>query len=41
MLAERDWLVIRVVAEHSRAFIVRRVHEAFRRRGGLALAKSA
>jgi len=41
MLAECDWLVIRVVSEHSRAFIVRRVHEAFRRRGELGLAKSA
>lgn len=41
MLADCDWLVIRVVKEHSRAFILRRVHEAFRRRGGLGLAKSA
>lgn len=41
MLADNDWLVIRVVKEHSRAFILRRVDEAFRRRGGLGLAKSA
>ena len=41
MLGECDWLVIRVVSEHSRAFILRRVHQAFRRRDELGLAKSA
>ena len=41
MLGKLDWLVIRVVKEHSRESIVRRVHEAFRRRGGLPLARSA
>lgn len=40
MLAGLDWQVIRVVKEHSRAYIVGRVHDAFRRRGG-PLAKSA
>lgn len=40
MLAGLGWQVIRVVKEHSRAYIVQRVHEAFRRRGG-PLAKSA
>ncbi|MGV1087329.1 MAG: type IV toxin-antitoxin system AbiEi family antitoxin [Mycobacterium sp.] len=41
MLGNLDWLVIRVVKEHSRSYILQRVHEAFRRRGGLSLAKSA
>lgn len=35
-LLELGWLIIRVVKEHSRAFIVHRVNEAFRRRGALA-----
>lgn len=38
-LHQLGWLIIRVVREHSRAFILHRVREAFRRRG--ALAKSA
>ena len=41
MLGKLDWLVIRVVREHSRASILRRVHEAFRLRGVDNLAKSA
>lgn len=32
MLAGLDWQIVRVVKEHSRAFIVHRVREAFRRR---------
>ena len=41
MLDQLDWLIIRVVKEHSRAYILRRVHDAFDRRGGRGLAKSA
>ena len=37
MLAMLDWLIIRVVKEHSRAYIAARVHDAFQHR----LAKSA
>ncbi len=33
MLMRLDWLVIRVVKEHSRAFVLRRVHDAFGIRG--------
>lgn len=33
MLADLGWLIIRVVKEHSRAHIIERVQEAFRRRG--------
>lgn len=33
ILRDLDWLVVRVVKEHSRAFIVHRVDNAFRRRG--------
>ncbi len=35
-LGELDWLTIRVVKEHSEAYILHRVGEAFRRRGPLA-----
>ena len=31
-LSQLGWLIIRVVKEHSRAFILHRLHEAFRRR---------
>lgn len=31
-LSQLGWLIIRVVKEHSRAFILQRLHEAFRRR---------
>ena len=41
MLGQLGWLIIRVVREHSRAYILRRVHDAFRRRGDPSLAKSA
>lgn len=40
MLSGLGWQIIRVVKEHSRAYIVQRVQEAFRRRSG-PLAKSA
>lgn len=33
ILGSLDWLMIRVVKEHTRAFIVHRVDNAFRRRG--------
>ena len=35
------WLMIRVVKEHSRNFILARVHEAFRQRDGYRLARPA
>jgi hypothetical protein len=40
MLEELGWLIIRVVKEHSRGYILRRVDEAFNRRR-ISLAKSA
>lgn len=40
MLAQLNWLVIRVVKEHGRGFILRRVHDAFAARG-LPLPRSA
>ncbi|EHB58258.1 hypothetical protein MycrhDRAFT_0694 [Mycolicibacterium rhodesiae JS60] len=40
MLEELGWLIIRVVKEHSRGFILRRVHDAFNRRR-FPLTKSA
>jgi hypothetical protein len=40
MLEELGWLIIRVVKEHSRGFILRRVHDAFNRRQ-FPVAKSA
>ncbi|MEZ0358381.1 hypothetical protein [Mycobacterium sp. SA01] len=40
MLEAMGWLIIRVVKEHSRAYILQRVHDAFTRRR-LALARSA
>lgn len=40
MLAQLNWLVIRVVKEHGRGFILRRVHDAFTARG-LPLPRSA
>jgi very-short-patch-repair endonuclease len=40
MFSRLDWLMIRVVKEHSRTFIIQRVREAFSRRG-LPLARSA
>ncbi|BBY65076.1 type IV toxin-antitoxin system AbiEi family antitoxin [Mycolicibacterium helvum] len=40
MLEELGWLIVRVVKEHSRAYILRRVHDAFNRRR-ISLARSA
>jgi len=40
MLDELGWLIIRVVKEHSRGYILRRVHDAFARRR-MSLARSA
>jgi len=40
MLEELGWLIIRIVKEHSRAYILRRVHDAFTRRR-MSPAKSA
>jgi hypothetical protein len=40
MLQDLGWLIIRVVKEHSRAYILRRVHDAFASRR-TSLAKSA
>jgi hypothetical protein len=40
MFEELGWLMIRVVKEHGRGFILQRVHDAFSRRR-LSLAKSA
>ncbi len=34
LIERRGWLDIRVVAEHSRRFILHRAYEAFARRGG-------
>lgn len=36
VLGQLDWLMVRVVKEHSEAYILHRVGEAFRRRAGFA-----
>jgi hypothetical protein len=41
MFTQLDWLTIRVVKEHSRAWVLHRVGEAFRLRGAASLARSA